>query len=125
MYWRTSLCSVPNEKLESDPQARKAYYSPAQNTIWLRAGLKQLEIPPGPNQEIAFVLHCLLLHNGLPVDILVELLPLSREVVITTLHLLASASLVEAHNKTWRVSALGYPVVRQFLKSNGYMLDLF
>ena len=125
MYWRTSLCSVPNEKLESDPQARKADYSLAQNTIWLRAGLKQLEIPPGPNQEIAFVLHCLLLHNGLPVEVLVELLPLSREVVITTLHLLASASLVEAHNKTWRVSALGYPVVRQFLKSNGYMVDLF
>ena len=125
MYWRNSLCAAPNETPESDPQAPKAEHSLAQNTIWLRTGLKELEIPLGPNQEIAFVLHCLLLHNGLPVDILVELLPLSREVVITTLNLLASASLVEAQNNAWRVSALGYPVVRQFLKSNGYMVDLF
>lgn len=125
MYWRTSLCAVPNEKPESGPQAHNAEQSLAQNTIWLRAALKELDIPVAPNREISFVLHCLLLHNGLPVDILVELLPLSREVVIATLHLLASASLVEDHNNAWRVSALGYPVVRQFLKSNGYMIDLF
>ena len=56
---------------------------------------------------------------------MLELLPLSRGVVTATLLLLASASLVEEYNNAWRVSALGYPVVRQFLKSNGYMIDLF
>jgi len=87
--------------------------------------LKEPEIPAGAKQDIALVLHCLLLHSSLPVDLMLELLPLSRGVVTATLLLLASASLVEEYNNAWRVSALGYPVVRQFLKSNGYMIDLF
>ena len=125
MYWRTSLCAIPDETPESGSQANNTEYSLPQNTIWLRSGLKELEIPDGPHHEIAVVLHCLLLHNGLPVDLLVKLLPLSQGVVTATLHLLTSANLVEARNNAWRVSALGYPVVRQFLKSNGYMVDLF
>jgi hypothetical protein len=125
MYWRNSLCVEPDQTPESDPHADTAEYPVPKNTIWVRAGLKEPVVPLGPTQDIAFVLHCLLLHNGLSVDLLVELLPLSRGVVTATLFLLASAGFVEDCNNSWRVSALGYPVVRQFLKSNGYMVDLF
>jgi hypothetical protein len=124
IYWRNSLCAEPDETPESDSSETGNHIAP-KNTIWLRAGLKELAIPAGSNQDMAFVLHCLLLHNSLPVDLLVELLPLTRGVVTSTLILLESAHLVEEKNNAWRVSASGYPAVRQFLKSNDYMVDQF
>lgn len=124
-YWRNSLYAEPDEKPGSKSDADIAKSPVVQNTIWLRADLEEPAIPAGAKQDIALVLHCLLLHSSLRVDLMLELLPLSRGVVTATLLLLASANLVEEHNNAWRVSALGYPVVRQFLKSNGYMVDLF
>ena len=125
MHWRNSLCAEPNETPDPDPHSETGEHIVPKNTIWLRAGFEEPSIPAGPNQDIAFVLHCLLFHNGLSVDLLAELLPLSRGEITSTLLLLKSGSLVEAHNNVWRVSALGYPVIRQFLKNNDYMVDLF
>jgi hypothetical protein len=124
MYWRNSLCAEPDETPDPDPSETGDHIVP-KNTIWLRSDLKELAIPAGPNQDIAFVLHGLLLHNSLPVDLLVELLPLTRGGVTATLLLLESANLVEENNNAWRVSAPGYPAVRQFLKNNDYMVDQF
>jgi hypothetical protein len=124
-YWRSSLCAEPDETPESDSHADTMKDLLPQNIIWLRSGLQEPAIPVGTNPDNAFVLHCLLLHKSLPVDLLVDLLPLPRSAITATLHLLTSAGLVQEHNNAWRVSARGYPVVRQFLKNNGYMVDLF
>ena len=124
-YWRNSLCAEPDETQASDSHAGTTKDLLPQNIIWLRSGLQEPTIPVGTNPYDAFVLHCLLLHKSLPVDLLVDLLPLPRSAVTATLHLLTSAGLVEEHNNAWQVSARGYPVVRQFLKNNGYMVDLF
>jgi hypothetical protein len=124
-YWRDSLYVEPDETENPEPHEETDEHSIPKNTIWLRAGLKEPTIPAGPNHDMAFVLHCLLLHNGLPLNLLVKLLPMSQGVITSTLLLLESANLVEEHNNVWRVSALGYPTVRQFLKNNDYGVDLF
>ncbi|MFO7634083.1 MAG: hypothetical protein R6W76_16170 [Caldilinea sp.] len=36
---------------------------------------------------------------------------------------LQMAGLIEQHDATWRVSAVGYPVTRQLLKNVGYTTD--
>jgi len=125
MYWRNSLCAEPDETPDPDQHSETGAHIVPKNTICLRAGLKEPAIPVGPNPDIAFVLHYLLLHNGLPVDLLVELLPLSRGVITATLLLLESANLVEKNKNVWRVSAPGYPAARQFLKNNDFMVDQF
>jgi len=38
---------------------------------------------------------------------------------------LQSMELVERSEDVWRVSALGYPGVREFLRSHGYLVDAF
>ena len=120
-YWRASLSSGSDALQESDAAAD----TDCRHTIWLRTGLKEPELPLEPTSIIAFVLHALLLHNGLTADLLETLLPFSRYMVSATLLHLASVGVVEEDGPVWRISALGYPVVRQFLKSNGYLIDSF
>ena len=124
-YWRASLCEGPDGQPESEPEGESPEDANPRKTIWLKTGLKEPELPPVPTREVAFVLHALLIHNGLPADVLAALLPLSRDTVFATLFKLAAERLVEADDHVWRVSALGYPVVRGFLKNNGYMIDSF
>jgi hypothetical protein len=44
---------------------------------------------------------------------------------MATLLKLMKVGIVEKIENDWRVSALGYPAARQFLKSNGYLVDSF
>ena len=78
-----------------------------------------------PRREMTMVLHTLLLHGGLSTEILPQLLPLSTNEIMQTMVTLQSAGLVDAGDDCWRVSALGYPVVRQVLKEDGYLIDSF
>jgi hypothetical protein len=125
LYWRRSLYAEPEEAqgADSDPASGKRVL--AQNTIWVRDIFEETTIPSGFSHEVAFVLHFLLLHGELSVDLLVRLLPLSQGVITATLLQLKTVGIVEMTDNAWRVSALGYPSVRQFLKSNGYMVDQF
>jgi hypothetical protein len=123
--WRAGLYAEPEETKESDSNSSSRKHALPQNTIWVRDIIEEMTIPSGSSHEVAFVLHFLLLHGKLTVDILIRLLPFSQGVTTATLLQLETAGIVEMIDGAWGVSALGYPSARQFLKSNGYMVDQF
>jgi hypothetical protein len=71
------------------------------------------------------VLHTLLLHNGLPLELMQQLLPLSPSQVMETLLRLEDCDLAVQADTVWQVAPQGYPAARQFLQGNGYLLDQF
>ncbi|MCP5158956.1 MAG: hypothetical protein H6974_01080 [Gammaproteobacteria bacterium] len=126
MAWRASLRTIPDEP-SADPKTPKESTEQPM-TLWVTPWrrLKRPMPTTGLLREHAFVLHTLLLHNGLLAEWLSQLLPLSYPPGLTMLSCLETAGLVEQqHDGFWRVSPLGYPVVRSFLKSEGYLTDDF
>jgi hypothetical protein len=124
-YWRASLRTEPDEKKaeETDIEEGKRLHQ----TVWVIpwSQLTPLELPSGAGRNEAFVLHTLLLHNGLPLEILQKLLPLSPNHVMETLFRLVESCLVVQDDTTWQVTAQAYPAVRQFLQAGGYLVDQF
>ena len=123
--WRHSLRSSPVEEMDDKSQEEVAFDQGP--TIWVKPWT-QIDLPSLPSASDhchLFILHSLLLHSGLPTDILVRLLPFSPAEVTMSLHGLRSAGLIEQREEFWRVTALGYPAVRQTLKSEGYLVDYF
>jgi hypothetical protein len=55
--------------------------------------------------------------------LLPELLPSLGAVLKQDLHNLHAAGLVELEQDEWRVTALSYPIVRDFLHDGGYLVD--
>lgn len=125
VIWRDSLRVEPDqeltEKQDDEDQA------PAGRTIWVTPweNIEQPALPSNAAEKFAFVLHTLLLHNGLPITLLQQLLPLAGSQVMETIYQLAEARLVARQDDVWRVTARGYPVVRGFLQENGYLYDTF
>ena len=121
--WRQSLQAEADIQVEPPDEE-----STAQVTIWVTPWerVKHPMLPSTlPRREMTMVLHTLLLHGGLSTEILPQLLPLSTNEIMQTMVTLQSAGLVDAGDDCWRVSALGYPVVRQVLKEDGYLIDSF
>lgn len=123
--WRDSLRAEPEDLAEEgiQDQERKLL----QQTIWVTPWekLSQPSLPPNAGRDEAIVLHTLLLHNGLPFELLPHLLPLSSSQAMETLFRLEECGLVAQQNAEWRVSTLGYPPVRRFLQTSGYLADQF
>lgn len=87
---------------------------------------QDLEMPVLPQRNrsrLAMVLHALLLHNGVATGILPELLPSLGQGVRRDIHDLSAAGLVNREGDIWRVTALGYPVVRETLEGEGFLVD--
>lgn len=123
--WRASLRTEPDEKIaeENNIAERKISYQTVWVVPWIQIALP--ELPSGSGNDEAFVLHTLLLHNGLPLELLQKLLPLSPNQVMETLSRLDESGLVVQDNTIWQVTAQGYPAVRQFLLAKGYLVDQF
>lgn len=121
--WRAALRTQPDEVLDEEAAAEDRA-SPYQ-TVWVIpwGQLQWPALPGGAGRDEAFVLHALLLHDGLPLPLLWQLVPLSSSLATETLYRLQDARLVEQRDGLWRVSALGYPAARQFLHDNGYLVD--
>ncbi len=116
--WRHSLRNRPASEGDAKEDADTFWVTP-----WNR-----LELPALPSEarhEHAFVLHALLLHNGVDADVLAELLPMSDMHQSEILHLLEDAYLVEQLDGHWQVGALGYPAVRAFLDGGDFLVDDF
>ncbi len=116
--WRHSLRNRPASEGDAEEDADTFWVTP-----WNR-----LELPALPSEarhEHAFVLHALLLHNGVDAEVLAELLPMSDMHQSEILHLLEDAHLVEQRDDHWQVSALGYPAVRSFLDGGDFLVDDF
>lgn len=122
--WRASLRTVPDESSADAETPKDA--AQRSTTLWVTPWHRLKRPTPTTDllRENAFVLHTLLLHNGLPAEWLSQLLPSSCHPGLATLCYLETAGLVEQrHDGFWRISPLGYPVVRLFLKSEGYLID--
>ena len=76
-------------------------------------------------EDTALLLHTLLLHNGLPAEVLAALLPIAPARLHLQVLQLEATGLVEMCAARWQVSALAYPGVRDFLRARGYHTDDF
>ena len=123
--WRQSLQIATDEDIEEE--AQEAAAADRGRTIWVRpwSQLTFPEMPPGTDRYDLIVLHTLLLHDGLPSDILDLLLPLSRGAIMERLYRLRTAGLVKVEENLWRVTLLGYPAVRQAMADEDLLVDAF
>jgi hypothetical protein len=120
--WRQSLLADADDL----PPADAAENGDGNHTvIWVSPWERVKHPTPLPNDrsEQALLLHALLLHDGLTGALLQKVLPLAPDMVAQTLLALQMAGLIEQHDATWRVSAVGYPTTRLLLKNAGYLTD--
>jgi hypothetical protein len=124
--WRASLRARPAADTAAGETAAADRHSP-HPTLWITPWdhLNQPELPTHLGRNHAFVLHALLLHNGLATEWLARLLPLSLDRVLEALALLQDADVLEQTGEIWRVAPRGYPVIRKFLENEHYLIDDF
>ena len=124
--WRRSLRLVP----ERDPKKKRddnVELDEDGQTVWVTPWdkIERPDLPSEADHTEARTLHALLLHDGLSNHDLASILPGSRADVAETLLFLAEAGLVGEYDEEWRVTPLGYPSVRAFLRLNDYLVDAF
>ena len=123
--WRASLRTTPDETL-SDTAANEDSANQC-STVWVTPW-HQIRQPTPTSallREQATLLHTLLLHAGLTRATLAPLLPLALSSAEAALARLEDADLVIRHEDEWRISPMGYPIVRRFLRDDGYLIDGF
>ncbi len=125
IIWRYSLRLAeiqkkPLDKTEDAPEM--AFHQ----IIWVKPW-PELTLPAIPTLDRRegdlFVLHSLLLHNGLTSDLLAQILPYSETQIKGILQVLQAAGIVINDEDIWRVAASAYPAVREFLQNEGYLVD--
>lgn len=120
--WRARLRAEP----DGDGDDGETETADDGTSIWVAPAPGEPTLAVGPDEEVALVLHALLLHNGLPGALLQELLPLHGFRVWALLHRLAAAgAIAESRAGDWRVTAAGYAPVRDLLQAQGFLLDDF
>jgi len=123
-YWRNALRSEPEsaEDKESDANADEAGVDNAP-TVWV-AALPASPIPPDDDTDlIAFILHTLLLHRGMPEELLPRVLPMSRQHIMAALLRLRRLEIVEEHEQFWYIAPLAYVGASTYLRERNYLLD--
>ena len=121
--WRGNLQSEPDEKPAENGDGAACRIT--NQTVWVTPWLQIAHpcLPSGAGRDEAFVLHTLLLHNGLPLELMQRLLPLSPGQIMETLIRLEESGLVTQNEAGWQVRPQGYPAVRQFLQGGDYLVD--
>lgn len=127
VYWRQRLRAVSDSAVEFDKD--KAGTSEVDESdaevIWVSAAQPEPALPVEADEDVALVLHALLIHNGLGDEMLAEVLPLPRHLCMAIVLRLQRLTLLERHEGRWRVSALGYELARRWLRSRGFLADDF
>jgi hypothetical protein len=119
--WRRSL------RLAAREEAQKAEAPNASQVLWVKPW-SQIDLPfcpPQLSQSDLLVLHALLLHGGLSIEILPQVLPSTTTEIMHSLHELHARGILEKAHERWQVTPLGYPGARQILESEGYLTDQF
>ncbi len=121
--WRAALRTIPENRELAENDENPPF--PLEDIFWVLPWekLKQPVIPDNISHTASRVLHNLLLHNGLSIDVLSRVSPCSGEETLQSLFELKQAGLVKPNDNVWRVSARGYPAVRRFLEEEGYLVD--
>ena len=126
-YWRQRLRAIPEP--EADVNAAKSTVpgeaGPDAKVIWVSATLPEPALPAEANEDVAIVLHALLLHNGLTDAALREVVPLPHHLSVAIVLRLQRQSLLEQREGRWIVSAPGYELVRQWLRGRDFLTDGF
>ncbi|MEZ4865515.1 MAG: hypothetical protein R3C14_29665 [Caldilineaceae bacterium] len=136
--WRKSLNVASNENVREAAKEEAAF--DAGITFWVDAWEEvKLPLMPSDIDDVdVFVLHALLLHNGLTAHFLPELLPFSAARTMQSLQKLHALHLIETtaeslhvhtaehhtHSGQWRVSPHGYVSVRNYMRSEGFLTDM-
>lgn len=127
LHWRDRLRAEPEQALEekerNDPA--KVTINSEQSTIWVSDIPNQPILPNEKEEDIAFILHTLLLHNGLPATLLPELVPLPHHRIMALLLNLQSSNIVTLQHDRWNVTAFGYLSVRDYLHARDFLVDDF
>jgi hypothetical protein len=120
-YLRRSLRTMASEEDKKKPVKIKDDFAD-NNALWIIAWekLSRPDIPSDMNRDHARVLYTLLIHGGLPANLLYLLLPFSVHESARLLRFLESAQLIEKSFEIWRVSPFAFPVVREHLCAEGY-----
>lgn len=120
--WRHSLRVEPEKEQaeEASPDSESQQGRTIWVTPWRRVRLPILQAKYGRNELL--VLHTLLLHDGLPLDLLIELLPFSPFEVQRIVNHFQHLSVLEEED-VLRVTPLGYPTARDALADEDYPLD--
>jgi hypothetical protein len=123
--WRYSLRLAQNKEVQEKTQ-EAAVNDGLHRTIWVEPW-SQLNLPSLPTLDrrdrALFVLHALLLHDGLPGKLLAQILPFPESQTQGSLQTLRVAGVVSCDQDRWRVAAAAYPGVREFLRYEGYLVD--
>jgi hypothetical protein len=124
--WRYSLRIAQTKKNQEEPQEVSSGDDGPHQTIWVEPW-SELKLPSlagiGSRDRDLFILHTLLLHNGLSSGVLADILPFSESQIKSILQVLRVAGIVSSDQDNWRVAALAYPAVRDFFQYEGYLVD--
>ncbi len=125
--WRERLRAVPDTDESSSDTGKKMSEqddSPEQ-CVMVSAEPVEPVVPSETDEGIALTLHALLLHGGLPAELLYEVLPIAPHRCLAILQRLREAGVVLCQNGRWQVGALAYANVRAYLHGLAYLTDCF
>lgn len=125
--WRYSLRLARNEggegtKKDAGTEHEDAWHETIWVEPWSRVNLPSLPSLDSQGRDL-FVLHTLLLHDGLPSELLAQVLPFPESQTQGSLQSLRVTGVVALDRDRWRVTAAAYPAVRKFLQGEGYLVD--
>ncbi len=127
--WQRSLRARPDDDVELDDTDEKPAQRRGAAHCWVvpLSGLSLPSMPQSKESITGFILHGLLLHNGLDAVSLEAVTGVSSYELSLVLSRLKRAELVacDPKDELWRVTSIGYPTVRRHLQSWGFPLDQF
>lgn len=125
--WQRSLRARPEDEMEEEEGAQEQRHGGRQ--CWV-VPLDQLSLPAMPqssDRAIGFILHALLLHDGLDEERIALVTGIGQPELQLALSRLSRSDVVSLGEVSgrWHVTPLGYPTVRRHLQSWGYPVDAF
>lgn len=95
------------------------------DNVWVAQDVETPPMPAEADEDVAFVLHAILLHRGLTTNLLTLLLPSPRARIASQLLRLQALGLLTRDGERWQVAPLAYSTVREFLRVRRYLTDAF
>ncbi|WP_139839803.1 hypothetical protein [Oceanibacterium hippocampi] len=125
-YWRARLRAEPETEARSEDSETSrpdGTDDSATVVVWVSADLPEPSLKL--DEDTILFLHALLLHNGLTVEALNEVLPMPLFRSNAIAERLRSLDLLERRQGRWIVSALGYTLTREWLRTRDFLIDDF
>ena len=127
--WRHSLrlgledAEAPQDR-EREASGRESSTCPRNIRVIPWQKLDTPSVPKG-DSRFAFLLHTLLLHDGVSTTLLPPLVQSLTHPLAEGLKELQASGMVDHQQDTWRVTPLGYPAARRYLLGEEYLVDDF